>query len=199
MPASHSLSEPDVLLHACCGPCAVGVVSVFEQEGHCVLPFFYNPNIHPAQEFLQRLEAFHKLCTHHGLPAVVVAEYGLEMFLEAVLGSDKPRCEVCYELRLFETARRARARGMKYFSTTLTISPYQNHELIQQVGRRAAKAHGVEFIYKDLRERLKVAHEMSDALGLYRQRYCGCIFSEQERYARALARAAEQARSWSSV
>lgn len=110
--------------------------------------------------------------------------YGLERFLKALAGDYGPsRCRVCFSLRLGATAAKAREIGAEAFSTTLLISPYQNHELLAEIGTSIGKRVGIPFAYKDFRPRFRKTYEVSRKSDLYRQKYCGCVFSEQERYA----------------
>jgi predicted adenine nucleotide alpha hydrolase (AANH) superfamily ATPase len=145
--------------------------------------FFYNPNIHPYREFRKRLANVRDYCNAQGVAALYNEEYDLEKFLRAVLGKPVPeRCGVCYAIRLDETARTAREKALDAFSTTLLVSPHQHREAIKAAGQAAARAHGVEFLERDWRNGYRQAHEEARDLGFYMQGYCGCIFSEEERY-----------------
>jgi len=181
----------DVLLHTCCAACAIGALDELADEGLRVEALFCNPNIHPVTEFIRRLEAFEELVARRGLLATARAEYGLELFLAEVgLGpSSAERCRRCVALRLRETARAAAQRGIPAFTTTLLISIYQQHEQIREVGEALATEAGVRFLYRDFRPRFREAQQAAAELGLYRQAYCGCVFSEAERYERKLRKA----------
>jgi hypothetical protein len=175
-----------LLLHACCGPCLGGSwagLKKADPEFQATL-LWDNPNIHPYLEYRERHGSFLIMAAKLGL-AVVGNEprYGLVEFLR-VLGQEfgPARCRLCFDLRLGATARRARELGCEAFSTTLLISPYQDHELLAQTGREVGNRHGVPFRYLDLRPFFKGTYEAARTHGLYRQKYCGCIFSEQERF-----------------
>jgi len=180
----------DVLLHTCCAPCAIGALDHLAAEGLQVEALFCNPNIHPVTEFIRRLEAFELLAERRGLVATIRAEYGLERFLAEVGSSPTAaeRCRRCAALRLRETASLAAQRGIPAFSTTLLISVYQRHDEIRQLGEALALQTGVRFLYRDFRPRFREAQQAAAELGLYRQPYCGCVFSEAERYERKLRR-----------
>lgn len=177
-----------IMLHSCCGPCTTYSLEHLRQQGHEVKGIFFNPNIHPYTEFRRRLEAFAGFCAQAGHEAQIVDEYGLRQFLAAVAGDIDARCAVCYEMRLRRAAQHAVQEGCDAFTTTLTISPYQNHDLIRAVGGKVADDCGIEFKYFDSRQGYRDSIEMSRRMNLYRQPYCGCIFSEEERYLRARPR-----------
>lgn len=118
------------------------------------------------------------------MPLLARRDYQLELYLEKVMQDPGNRCRSCYRIRLDEAARAAAELGVPCFSTTLTISPYQNHDLLQKEGEEAAKRYGVNFIYEDMRPGFRESAEMTKEMGLYRQPYCGCIFSEKARYYR---------------
>ena len=117
-----------------------------------------------------------------GLSLVVEGGYGLRPFLEAVGGDFDGRCPVCYRLRMRSAARYAAENGFTHFTTTLLISPYQNHELLAQTAREAGEEFGVAFLYRDFRPSFREGQDRARAMGLYMQKYCGCIFSEEDRY-----------------
>lgn len=175
-----------ILLHACCGPCLSGSYPILEAEigkGQTTV-FWENPNIHPFTEHYQRMVSCIKMAQIYELPIIKGdAEYGLNRFMEALNGHFGPeRCETCYRLRLEATAKTAKEHGFDEISTTLLISPYQNHELLQKVGNEAAEKYGVKFHYTDFRPGFRGSHELARKYELYRQKYCGCIFSEHDRY-----------------
>lgn len=174
-----------IFLHICCGPCSVFPVLSLRDAGHDLQGFFFNPNIHPYKEFSKRLDTLTAYAAAIELPLIVDGRYLLEDFLTAVLQPDRLRCEVCYEMRLQETARQARLCGCDAFTTTLLVSPYQKHELILQAGEAAGKAAGVDFFYEDFRPGWPAGVKISREREMYRQPYCGCIFSEKERYCKA--------------
>ena len=174
-----------LLLHICCAPCALGALDVLKEEGFDVTGFFYNPNIHPLIEFRRRLKAMKMLMEAGDVKAETDDEYGLEAFLQEVYmrgGSGEGRCARCYEMRLRRAARRTRELGLPAFTTTLLASQHQDVELVAQVGESAANAEGVEFVRRDFRENAERGREDARRRSLYTQSYCGCIFSENERY-----------------
>lgn len=173
-----------ILLHICCGPCAVYPVEVLSAAGHQVEGYFDNPNIHPYQEFLRRVKALEDYAAQSGLPVIWQKDYDVEEFFRLVAFREGERCRLCYQLRLSRTARAARTRGYEAFTSTLLYSRYQQHDLIREVARQAALEAGVEFYYDDFRRGWTEGVAESKARGLYRQSYCGCLFSERERYSR---------------
>jgi hypothetical protein len=171
-----------LLLHICCGPCAIYPTSVLQDEGHELYGYFYNPNIHPYQEFHRRLEALEEFSRTAGLAVDYERNYGLTVYLRQVVHREHGRCLLCYEMRLAAAARRAAEVGADGFTSTLLYSRYQKHEAIRATGERLAAEHGVAFYYRDFRQGWQEGIDRSKELGLYRQPYCGCIYSEQERY-----------------
>lgn len=175
---------PQTLLHICCAPCSVTCISALRSEGIEPVGYWYNPNIHPYTEYRSRKTTLEEYAKQISLPLIVNHEYGLRPFLSAVGEHFDERCETCYRLRMEETARLAAEKGFESFTTTLLISPYQNHELIVAVAEKAAAAHGVTFLYRDFRPTFKDGQQIARDSGFYMQKYCGCIFSEEERYRR---------------
>jgi predicted adenine nucleotide alpha hydrolase (AANH) superfamily ATPase len=144
--------------------------------------YFYNPNIHPLLEFRRRLKAARVLGEAEKFPIAFDEEYGLRKFLKDVDYSDGGRCRDCYEMRLVRTAEYARANGFDAFTTTLLVSHEQDNELLMVLGRRIAAGRGLEFYGEDLRYAQARGRALAKKRSLYRQQYCGCIFSEYERY-----------------
>ena len=173
-----------VLLHCCCGPCATYTARNLQDEGREVTTLWYNPNIHPFTEHQKRLEAMQTLAHEWAFPLIVTEGYEMLDYLRAVTGHEGNRCTDCYRMRLDRTAQIAREKGIDSFTTTLLVSPYQSHELIRKVGNEAAKANGVEFLFRDFTDGFRESHQMAKELDLYLQKYCGCIYSEWERYAK---------------
>jgi len=176
-----------VLLHVCCGPCSIYPHRALESEGLAVTGFFHNPNIQPSREFRRRLETLEEYARRAGLDLIVRGDYHPEEHLEVTLGlhdQRRSRCRACYELRLDEAAREAAERGYPAFTSTLLVSPYQLHKEVRKAGEAAAARTGgrVEFLYRDFREGWKEGVKASLEMGLYRQPYCGCLWSEVERY-----------------
>ena len=172
----------NILLHICCANCAIFPVKILRGEMHRVTGFFFNHNIHPFQEFRRRFDAVREYAERVELPVIGREEYLLEDFLRHVAQEPADRCAYCYRSRLEETARTAQEQGLDAFSTTLLYSRYQQHETIREIGERLAERHGLVFIYQDFRRGWKEGIEASKSMGLYRQQYCGCIYSEKERY-----------------
>jgi predicted adenine nucleotide alpha hydrolase (AANH) superfamily ATPase len=171
-----------ILLHICCGPCALVPMRELLAAGHEVAGAFVNPNIHPYREFESRREAARLACAALDVAMVREDGYGLTEFLRAVVGHENERCPLCYAMRLDRVAELAKSLGFDAFSTSMLISTYQDHEGIHQAGEAAAEAHGVEFEYRDFRPKVMEGVKVSKEMGLYRQQYCGCIYSEWERY-----------------
>jgi len=171
-----------VLLHVCCGPCAVYPLQRLRAQGHEVTGFFYNPNIHPFREFRQRLDAVRQFVGETGCPMTIDDRYGLVDYLRQVVFHEEQRCARCYAMRLTRTVETAVAGGFDAFSTTLFYSKYQNHRLLIDQCERLATAHGIGLQYEDFRLGWQEGIDESIRMGLYRQPYCGCIYSEQERY-----------------
>jgi len=170
------------LLHVCCAPCSIECVDALREEGVDPVGFWYSPNIHPVTEYRARLEALKGYAASVGLPLTGLDQYGLKAFVAAVSGDLAGRCGKCYEMRLDAAAAFAAANGFEAFTTTLLISPYQNRDLLIETGERAARAHGVEFLARDFRPRFREGQRRARALAVYMQKYCGCVFSEEERY-----------------
>lgn len=172
-----------LLLHVCCAPCAAYPVPALRALVPRLTGFFFNPNIQPDDEYERRLDALKRFAPTLDLDLVIApgpeADQG-----SAAAGRGDDRCRHCYELRLRATAREARRGGFDAFSTTLLYSIHQKHELIRVVAAEIARAEGVSFLYRDLREGWAEGGRSYRETGLYRQRYCGCLTSKQERDAR---------------
>lgn len=171
-----------LLLHICCAPCACYSVSAFRAEGHDITGLWFNPNIHPWTEYRKRLGALREFSQIEGLPLLVQDDYPLKDWLTESLAQKDDRCLYCYHVRLAATAQMTKAKGFDAFSSTLLYSKHQKHQAIIDVANKIAKETGVEFLYRDLRQGWKEGIKISKQLGIYRQQYCGCIFSEKERY-----------------
>jgi predicted adenine nucleotide alpha hydrolase (AANH) superfamily ATPase len=144
--------------------------------------YFYNPNIHPYREYQARLAAWQELMAHYKLLAFAEQGYPLEEWLRAVAADPAARCEYCYASRLEATAAKAVELGCEAFSATLLISPYQQHDRLRELGETAAKRHGPRFFYRDWRPHFRAGQAAAREMGLYMQKYCGCVYSEKERY-----------------
>ncbi|MCX5835122.1 MAG: epoxyqueuosine reductase QueH [Deltaproteobacteria bacterium] len=171
-----------LLLHICCAPCTIYPARILREEGVDILGFFYNPNIHPYQEYQKRLDALREYKTNQGLEVLISEGYPLEDFLRGLVQSEGDRCAFCYSHRLQAAAVLANREGIKTFSTTLLYSRYQKHDLIREIGEQVALKYDLKFLYRDFREGWTEGQKSARTVGLYRQRYCGCIYSEKERY-----------------
>ncbi len=171
-----------ILLHICCANCAIYPFERMKERGDQVTGYFFNPNIHPYQEYQKRLESLRQYSQEVGLDVVYRDEYLLEVFLRNVSQRPEERCPYCYTTRLESTAKEAKNRGFDSFSTTLLQSNHQNHQRIKESGDRLAEEIGISFYYEDFRQGWRRGVEVSKAMGLYRQQYCGCIYSERDRY-----------------
>ena len=174
-----------VLLHICCAPCANRPLAALQEEGHEVTGFWYNPNIHPFTEYRSRRNTVREYLAEIGVALLEKNDYALRPFVRAVAENIAHRCVKCYEMRLFETAKAAKENGFDAFTSSLFISPYQNHGLMMEVAQRAAAEYGVEFLYRDFRPLFKEGQDFAREHGFYMQKYCGCVFSEEERYLKA--------------
>ena len=171
-----------VLIHSCCAHCAAYTVNYWREHGYEVSAFWYNPNIHPYLEHEHRLDAMGSLAEEMKLPLIVSEGYDMPLYFRRVAGHEDERCRYCFDLRLTKTAEAAITSGFAFFTTTLLISPQQKHELIKEAGSKIAEEQGVEFLYADLRKRYSDSRHIAKPMELYRQQYCGCIYSEWERY-----------------
>ena len=171
-----------ILLHTCCGPCTIYPLSRLKEEGFTVMGFFYRHNIHPYTECVRRQETLLEWAGEVGLKVLSQEGYELEEFLRKAAFREADRCRVCYHDRLRATALMAKRGKFDRYSSTLLYSRFQNHELIREIGEAVGKKVGVRFHYEDYREGWKNGIETSKELGMYRQQYCGCIYSEKDRY-----------------
>ena len=170
-----------LLLHVCCAPCSVQCVEILAEEGISPDLYWYNPNIHPFTEYRSRRDSLRGFAEAQKIPLIMEDEYGLRSFIKAVEPVTQ-RCVFCYKLRLEKAAILAAEKGYDAFSTTLFISPYQNHDLIQETGEDLAIRYGVKLFYRDFRPRFRQSLNQAREAGYYMQKYCGCIYSEEERY-----------------
>lgn len=163
-----------MILHTCCAPCALKCVEALRAEGIEPTLLWDNFNIHPYTEYNSRLESLKRFAEDEKLELIIGGGYGLRGFLNGT--PDKPeRCGRCYRARLQNAARYGA------FSTTLLISPYQNHELLREIGESLGN-----FVYRDFRPLFREGQRLARERGFYMQKYCGCIFSEEERYVQAV-------------
>jgi predicted adenine nucleotide alpha hydrolase (AANH) superfamily ATPase len=171
-----------VLLHVCCANCAIYPIKSIREKDLSVMGFFYRHNIHPYTECLRRQEALQSYAEQINLKVIYQEGYDPEGFIQNVVFRESERCNYCYHDRLRSTALLAKRGKFDYFSTTLLYSKHQKHELIRSMGESIGKSAGIEFLYQDFREGWKEGIECSKQMGLYRQQYCGCIYSEKERF-----------------
>ena len=172
----------NVLLHLCCANCGIIPLQHLRALGHKVTGFFYNHNIHPYQEYVRRRDTVRQWSDTSTLPLIERDAYDLDQFLAAVAAQPTERCSYCYRSRLRVTATAAVAGGFDAFTSSLLYSRYQQHDAIRQYGLELAEQFGLTFVYSDWRTGWNEGIRASKALGLYRQQYCGCIYSEYDRY-----------------
>jgi len=178
-----------ILLHMCCSNCSLYPVRLLRSEKHSIAGFWFNPNIHPLDEYNLRLDSLKRLAGEWKFEVRYTEHYSPEeyfqMFNILKTGSNVPlspeRCKSCYQLRLEKTAQHAKKEGFDAFSTTLLISPYQDFEQIVSAGNELADKYNIQFHLRDYRPYFREAMALSKEMGLYRQKYCGCIFSREER------------------
>jgi len=169
-------------MHICCAPCAIYPVKLLRQDGLETMGFFYRHNIHPFSECLRRQETLEAYAATIDLRVIYQEGYDLEGFLRSVAFRESDRCTYCYHDRLRSTALVAKRGRFDYFSSTLLYSKFQKHEAIKAIGESVGRSVGIPFLYHDFRIGWKDGIEESKRQGLYRQQYCGCIYSEKERY-----------------
>lgn len=180
--------KPRLLLHSCCGPCSTYVLEYLSNYFNITV-FYYNPNIYPPEEFTMRSEEQQKLIDKMKLPiGFIEGIYDDKRFYEAIkglehLGEGSQRCLECFRLRFEETALKAQKEGFEYFTTTLSISPHKNSQVLNELGAEIAEKHGIKYLFSDFKKKngYKRSCELSEEYGIYRQNYCGCVFSKKER------------------
>ena len=172
----------NLLLHTCCAPCLLYPARFLGGQKMAFTVFATNPNIHPYHEYQRRTAQLATWCQGANIPYFEDQPYAMREFLCAVAQKPEKRCPICYRIRLTKTVVFAKKNAYSHFSTTLLYSRFQNHTLIKEIGEELAAAHGLAFFYHDFRQGWSEGVKMSKELAMYRQPYCGCIFSEQERY-----------------
>lgn len=180
-----------ILLHICCAPCAIYPLKILRSEGFEVMGFFYNRNIHPFQECQRRENALKTYAEQVDLEVIYQEGYDMETFLQNVVFREEERCYYCYHDRLKTAAIIARHGKFDHFTSTLLQSKFQKHDIIRSIGESLGKSYGVPFLYRDFREGWKEGIETSKRLNMYRQQYCGCIYSEKERFYKGKGHGAE--------
>lgn len=178
-----------LLMHTCCAPCSVYCIDSLRNEGIEPVVYWYNPNIHPYIEYKTRRDTLKEYTKSINVEAIFEEEYGLDNFCKNVIGDLENRCQnYCYRVRLEQTAKYAKEHGYDTISTTLLVSPYQKHDILKAQGEEIAKKYGLEFLYRDFRVGFREGQTKARELGLYMQKYCGCIFSEEDRYSKQIKR-----------
>ncbi len=172
-----------ILLHVCCGPCVLGPQETINKEGNQLTGYWYNPNIHPYSEYQRRLMTAGFLFENLRLP-LQTEQPDFSDFLAGLVGAQRKgeRCLFCWRHRLEKVASAAKTGGFDAFTTTLLASRHQDHEKLKELGLEISRKTGVEFLYRDFRLNGKEAHARSRELGLYHQNFCGCLYSEWERF-----------------
>lgn len=178
----------NILLHICCANCALYPIKVLREEGYEITGFWYNPNIHPYQEYKMRLEAVREMAERLSLKMIYKDSYDLELFLRKVVYREEVRCNICYGIRLKSIAQEALNMGFKTFTSTLLYSKYQDYDGIIETGENIGKGYGLDFYKRDFRVGWDEGRKVSMEMGFYRQKYCGCIYSEKERHFKEEAR-----------
>ncbi len=171
-----------ILLHICCAPCAIYPVKILQMDNLKIMGFYYRHNIHPYTECLRRQDALEFYADKINLRVIYQEGYDLEGFIQKIVFRESQRCSICYHARLEATGLMAKRGKYDYFSTTLLYSKFQKHDEIRSIGESIGRSVGVQFFYRDFREGWTEGVNTSKRLCLYRQQYCGCIYSEKERY-----------------
>ena len=177
-----------VLMHTCCAPCSLSCIDPLRAEGIEPVAFWYNPNIHPWKEYEARRDCLLAYAPTIEMQVIVDEDYGLRTFVEHVASDIDHRCTYWYQHRLEETARYAAEHGYEAFTSTLLASLYQDHDGIKAAAEKYARQYGVEFLYRDFRPNFRAGNQRARELGFYMQKYCGCVFSEQDRYQKQIDR-----------
>ncbi len=176
------MDKGKILVQICCTPCFAAPYYHLKDEGWQVHGFWYNHNIHPYQEYQKRLNTLQKFADEENIPLIIKDEYELEKFLRQAAFREGDRCRSCYYDRLKYAAIIAKKGNFDFFTTTLLYSKFQKHELIREIGEALGKEYGIPFFYQDFRKYWKEGIELSKQKEMYRQQYCGCIYSERDRY-----------------
>ena len=178
-----------LLMHTCCAPCSVYCIDSLRQEGIEPTVYWYNPNIHPYIEYKTRRDTLKEYTKSINVEAIFEEDYGLDNFCKNVIDDLQNRCQnYCYRVRLEQTAKYAKEHGYDTISTTLLVSPYQKHDKIIEVAEALSKKYDIKFYYYDFRPYFREGQNKARELGLYMQKYCGCVFSEEDRYSKQIKR-----------
>lgn len=181
-----------VLLHTCCAPCSLSCIAPLRSEGIEPVALWYNPNIHPWKEYQARRDCLLEYAPAIGMEVRVWEDYGLREFCRHAAADIDRRCAYCYTHRLEGTAKYAAEHGFAAFTTTLLASLYQDHDGIVRAAEACAQHYGVEFLYRDFRPNFQAGNQRARELGFYMQKYCGCVFSEEDRYEKQIRRDREK-------
>lgn len=180
-------NKMNLLMHTCCAPCSVYCIDTLRDEGIEPTLYWYNPNIHPFKEYEARLNTLREYSKMIDINLIEEDVYGLREFCKNVIGDLDNRCvNYCYRVRLEQTVKYAKENGFDSFTTTLLVSPYQKHDEIIKICKELSKKYEIEFVYRDFRVGFRQGQAKARELGLYMQKYCGCVFSEEERYAKQI-------------
>ncbi len=176
------------LMHTCCAPCSVSCIEQLRGEGIEPVSYWFNPNIHPYTEYKARRDTLKAYAPSIGMELYVQEDYGLRDFCRAVAEDIDHRCGHCYQVRMEQTAKFAAEHGFASFTTTLLVSPYQDHEKLIETCERMAEKYGVAFLYRDFRPGFRDGQAKAREREMYMQKYCGCVFSEEDRYGGKIAK-----------
>ena len=172
-----------LLMHTCCAPCSIYCIDTLRKEGIEPVLYWYNPNIHPYTEYKARRDCLKEYSKSIDIKAIFEEDYGLDNFCKEAVKDLNNRCtNYCYPLRLKRTFEYAKENGYDTVTTTLLYSIYQKHDFIKELMEKYSKEYGIDFLYRDFRVGFWEGHQKAHDLGLYMQKYCGCIFSEESRY-----------------
>lgn len=181
------MNNGKILIHICCGICGAYVIEKLKLEFGELVLFFYNPNIHPKEEYLRRFEVAEKLSKIYDI-LLIAGDYNSEKYFEAVRGYEEEleggaRCSICFRLRLNETAKTAKENNCDCFTTTLTMGSSKRAEIINKIGKEEAEKFGIKFREDDFKKKdgFKKKMEIAKKYNFYRQNYCGCVYSKMER------------------
>lgn len=189
-----------LLLHTCCAPCSVYCIDYLRNQNIEPTVYWYNPNIHPYTEYKARRDCLKEYIKSINAEAIFAEEYGLQTFCQNVINNLENRCtDYCYRVRIEKTIQYAKQHGYDTFTSTLFVSPYQKHEKLKQICEELAQKHNINFLYIDFRPGFRQGQAKARELGLYMQKYCGCIFSEEDRYAKQITKDKEENNCWRNL
>lgn len=172
-----------LLMHTCCAPCSIYCISYLREHNIEPVVYWYNPNIHPYKEYEARKNCLKEYTKSIEVKAIFEDEYGLKDFCKNTINDLENRCtNYCYKVRLEKTVQYAKQNGYDTFTTTLFVSPYQKHEQLKKICEELAQKYDINFLYIDFRPGFRQGQAKARELGLYMQKYCGCVFSEEMRY-----------------